>query len=180
MCCLIFSWTFIVVFSVVAPFILQVDLKLSAIQYGHSALFIGVAYLIGNTISSILIKKISQKVMMCYGVFVMMISSTTLLILVATTSPSWFTIMLPSFSAVIGVGLLFPRAYGVALSIFTDLSGLAGSLIGSLMCFGAVILTVAVSKLGISSAFGYGITYLLLSLFCFASLLLAIRKPNSH
>lgn len=140
---MIFVWSSIIAFSILGPFLLQNTLKLSAIQYGHYALLIGLGFLIGNSLHTRLIKKIdSIKTGQTLAIFISLFQ----LILVWMGWVNLATLMLPTFLYMAAVGLIFPALYGKAATVFTDIVGIASSLIGCLILIGAVVITALMTS----------------------------------
>ena len=157
-------------------FIFQKEMHYTAIQYAHLALLVGIAFLLGNLSVSYLLKKINIQNIILYSASVILICNTGLFLFSLSYPLSSWEIISLTFMSIFCVGLLFPCAYGLALGVFTNLAGIAGSIIGSLMCFGAVIVTVLISYLNISTAIGYTTLYFIIAILCFIFSLLVFRE----
>ncbi len=160
---LFFIWSSIVIFSIVAPFILQNVIGLTAAQYGWAALVVGIGFMLGNMLNNFLLMRLSSMSIIRLGLIFSLIASVILLLLPIAGLINVFSIVAPVFFYMLGAGLSFPNFYAIAISAVPKLVGVSNSLVGSLICFGVVLLTLLVSLLHAHSPFTLGIAFLLLS-----------------
>ena len=160
---MIFVWSLFVVFSVMAPFLIQNSLHYSSTVYGVLALLVGLGFFVGNALNTQLVKSRSPKQAKMLGLSVMVIASLILLMLPSVGVFTLWSIMAPIFIVMIGGGLCFPHLYADAVSAVTEYAGIAGALIGSLILTGAVIITAIVTRLHAHSPVAMASVFLLLS-----------------
>ena len=140
------SWSMIITFSVLGPFLLQDRLGLSPHVYGWSALFVGLGFFLGNLLNTALLKHHLPAAILKLGLGISLVASLVAVGLFAAGLVDLITVMAPTFAIMIGIGLTFPNYYGIAVGVFTDkLTGVANSLIGALVLFGTVIYTGALT-----------------------------------
>jgi len=112
------------VFGVVAPFLYQQNLGLSAGAHGLIALLIGGANLAGEVACTSLATRTSPR-QLCFGALSVYLLGTLLLLLSGLLlGASFFPITLGGMLALAGCGTLCPTMYGMALA-FLQKSGIA-------------------------------------------------------
>ena len=117
------------VFGVVAPFLYQQNLGLSAGAYGLIALLIGGANLTGEMACTSLAPRTTPR-QLCFGaLLVYFCGALTLLLSGLLVGASFFLITIGGMLALAGCGTLCPTMYGMALGLFSrNLGLLAASL----------------------------------------------------
>lgn len=159
------SWSTIITFSVLGPFLLQDRLGFSAHVYGWSALFVGLGFFLGNLLNTALLKHHSPSAILKLGLGISCVGGLAIVILFLMNLVNLITVMAPTFIIMVGIGLTFPNYYGIAVGVFTDeLTGVANSLIGALVLFGTVIYTSVLTAFQAHAPLTLAGVYLLLSL----------------
>ena len=123
-------YSVIILFAVVAPFIIQNVLHFSAVQFGHVALLIGVAWFFGSLTNRVTIHiPPAQKIKFCLS---LMLVVNVIMLLVAIISPlKIYTFMIPiCFLTYLG-GIVFPNYFSNALALFPTKTGSANALMGA-------------------------------------------------
>ncbi len=170
-------WSMIIVFSVMAPYILQTNLHLSATEYGYCALLVGIGILIGNYFNTLLHKTFPVERIIFLGVTAMLLISLIQLCVLLFTPLHILTLMVPILLLMIANGIIFPSYYAIAASVFTNLVGIASSLIGCLILIGTVICTAIMAQLNAHSPLLLSAVYVALSALCFL-INLSRRRSN--
>jgi len=159
------SWSMIITFSVLGPFLLQDRLGFPAFVYGWAALFVGLGFFIGNLLNTALLKHHSTSSILKLGLGVSCVGGLAITALFLINLVNLVTVMAPTFFIMVGIGLTFPNYYGIAVGVFTDeLTGVANSLIGALVLFGTVIYTSVLTAFQAHAPLTLAGVYLLLSL----------------
>lgn len=158
-----FLWSIIMVFSVIAPFILQKEMGVSASQYGHLAFFVGLSFLLGNMFSRVCTHLVGEDKIVITTLGLQLGVAVLMLIAAVIFSMSTWLLVIPATIIIFTNGIVFPKLYSHALSIFTNLMGIASSLVGAIMLFGSVIITSIIANLNIHSIFGAALIYSVLS-----------------
>ncbi len=164
--CMILVWAPIVVFSIIAPFIMQNVLGFSAAAYGFQALLVGLGFFVGNLINSAMIRFTSPKNIIVLGVCVMILTAVVMLILAMCGVVNAWSIMVPVFVIMIGGGMSFPNMYANAISSVPEFGGIAGALIGSLILTGGVIITAIITQFEAHSPVTLAGIYVVMSVIC--------------
>ncbi|MDF1796761.1 MAG: multidrug effflux MFS transporter [Coxiellaceae bacterium] len=176
--CMIMVWAPIVVFSIIAPFIMQNVLGYSAAVYGFQALLVGLGFFVGSLINSALIRFTSPKNIVLLGVGLMIVTAVIMLVLALCSVVNAWSIMVPVFVIMIGGGMSFPNMYANAISSVPEFGGIAGALIGSLILTGGVIITAIITQFEAHSPVTLAGIYLVLSAICFVVFVLFNPKSD--
>ncbi|HEV2614572.1 MAG TPA: multidrug effflux MFS transporter [Gammaproteobacteria bacterium] len=136
-------YSILILFSTVGPFLIQTVLHYSAIQFGHIALLIGLAWFLGTMTNRFLIAA-PQDQKIKFSLSAMLIISLSMVFAAIAHPMNLFIIALPVFLLAWCAGFLFPTYVSQAISLFPTMTGSANSL------FGAVAFSIA----GLGSALG--------------------------
>jgi Bcr/CflA subfamily drug resistance transporter len=170
-------WSIIIVFSVIAPFLLEKEIHLSPSHYGHTALFVGLMFLIGTLISRYIPAR-SELLYIKISLIMQATISFLMLVMATLFGTHFWLIIIPVQFIILFNGIAFPKLYALSLSTFPNLIGIASSLVGSVMLFGSVGVTTIIATLKLHSFLEMSSTYLILSTLCLA-LYIVILKENS-
>jgi predicted MFS family arabinose efflux permease len=175
-----FSWSMIVTFSVVGPFLLQETLGLSARLYGWSALLVGLGFFVGNLLNTTLSKTHTSSSILKLGLGLSLVTGLIMLGIFLAGLVDLITVMAPTFVIMVGIGLTFPNYYGVAVGVFTnELTGVANALIGALVLFGTVIYTIVLTALHAHAPLTLASVYVVLGLLSIGSCVMVSRRQTS-
>ena len=140
------SYSMIIIFNVMSPFMIQKGLGYSPIQFGHIAFVIGFACLIGSISNRFLIKYIAVSKLIKYGILTVIFISLIFSILMGFYLEDTITlIMIPTFLVLLSVGVIFPNCSGQCLSEFPKMAGTASAVMGVINILGTAILALIAS-----------------------------------
>lgn len=152
-------WSLIPIFSLIAPFIIQIQLKQNAAIFGVFAMLVGVGFFLGSLSNNRLLNKYASGHILNAALILMGVFCTALIILSYLHILNLSTLLIPTFLIMYGLGLCFPCVYEQAVTAHSENIGLAGALIGCCILLGAVIVTGIISSLHITSSLGLGIAF---------------------
>lgn len=159
------SWSMIITFSVLGPFLLQDSLGFSASVYGWAALLVGLGFFVGNLLNTDLLKHHKPPAVLKLGLAISLAAAVVMAILFLAGLVDLITVMAPTFVIMVGIGLTFPNYYGIAVGVFTDdLTGVANALIGALVLFGTVVYTAVLTAFHAHSPLTLASVFVALSL----------------
>ena len=166
------------VFGVVAPFLYQQNLGLSAGAYGLIALIIGGANLTGEMACTSLATRTGSR-QLCFGALCVYFAGAFILLVSGLLfGASFLPITIGGMLALAGCGTLCPTMYGMALGLFSNNLGLLGGFISSL-CYLAVSVTMALAAyLPETSQAPLGWVYVAIG--AMAAVLLGISLPSDR
>lgn len=130
--------TFMLVFNMVMPFIVQRELGYTALVSGRVALLAGVAFFLGN-LSNRFLTRLSVNARMGLGLTIIVCSNLVLYVLGRYLALSLLTLVLPMLLLIAMSGLILPNQVARCMALFPRSAGMANAglfgccwLIGSL------------------------------------------------
>lgn len=151
-------WSYVALFNVTGPFLIQTALHHTAITYGQVALTMGIAWFLGNILNRVLFhhdRKIKTQV-------ALLLTFTTTLIMMFVSHFGFFnitTLAIPTFIIIMLSGLMFPIYVGECLVIFTDLAASANACLFGLIWIIFGSFTIIATLLKTHSLLPLSITY---------------------
>jgi Bcr/CflA subfamily drug resistance transporter len=145
-CGLALSYSMIVVFNVLGPFIIQKGLDYTPIGFGHIAFFMGFACLLGSIANRYLISQHPvQKLLKLSGFGMVAISTAALISFYILDKNTLLLVILPTFIIIFCAGVVFPNFSGMCLSQFPQMAGAASALAGVINVLGTTIFSLIAS-----------------------------------
>lgn len=133
------SYSTVLIFNTVGPYLIEVKLNYSILFYGNLAMFLGCAYFIGTMINRYLIIQYDNKSILQSGIILSSISSIVMLLLM-TFHQNIFTLTVPIFAIFVFIGLIVPNAIAITMTLFPKQAGMATSLCGTIV--GLIVFSV--------------------------------------
>jgi len=176
--CMAVGYSLIILFNVIGPFLIQVKLHYSAVDFGHIALFMGMAFFLGNVCNRLLVSKLSGNVLILMGLIGAIVFSTVLLLLGIFDYFNLTVITVPIFLVLFSSGFVLPNCLAKALSLFPHIAGSASAIMGLLFILGTAASTVVASFLKSTSQTPMAITYVILAAAGLLAFWLLLREKN--
>jgi Bcr/CflA subfamily drug resistance transporter len=151
-----------VLYSTVGAFIVEGQLGLSAITFGHTALLVGFGYFIGTMIGRLLLKTMTLPRVLCLGMGIILLANMSLFLMNHLYYMSLWPLVIPIMLVTLGVGIIFPIAIASALEPLRQHAGVAASMHGFVVMFLGFLLTGLISQFHIVSI--GGIAWLVLAI----------------
>ena len=133
------SYSTVLIFNTVGPYLIEVKLNYSILFYGNLAMFLGCAYFIGTMINRYLIIRYDNKSILQSGIILSSISSIVILLLM-TFHQNIFTFTVPIFAIFVFIGLIVPNVIAITMTLFPKQAGMATSLCGTIV--GLIVFSV--------------------------------------
>lgn len=131
------SYSMIVIFNVLGPFIIQEGLGYSALAFGHISFFMGFACLIGSISNRYLIGKFQVKSLIGFSEVAMVLFSIgAFLVFFGGIKTGLVLVIVPTFLTIVCVGIIFPNFSGICLSQFPKIAGAASAVLGIINILG--------------------------------------------
>ena len=177
LCSLIASliYAMLVVFNIVAPFLIQVDLKYSVIAFGHIALLLGLGYFLGNLGNRFIVHYIAPTKITLFSLIGAILSSFSMLISGIYIALNLYTLLIPTIILFIFCGFIFPNMMAISVSLFPNKAGTASAIFGSWVAGGVFIMSLIATTLNTTTQLHVSIMYLVMSLICLAIFALFLR-----
>lgn len=158
------SYSLLIVFNTVAPFLIQTRLHYSPVFYGQMALILGIVFLIATTLCRFLLKHFTMEqlllsaVTLFFGIALLM----TLLSYSFHFEIQW--IIAGSALMFIGCGFIFPLSMGKGMSLFRHIAGTATAVMFLINILLTSLSAFFLSFITVKSAFSLMLIYLSLML----------------
>jgi DHA1 family bicyclomycin/chloramphenicol resistance-like MFS transporter len=137
-------YSIIILFAVVGPFLFQQVLHFSVIEFGHTALLIGLAWFMGATTNRLLTHvDFNLKATICLTG--MLIVSCIMALRAVLLPLNAYTILIPTITLTWLGGIIFPNHFARGMALFPTASGTANAL------FGAFIFLIAGINSGLAT-----------------------------
>jgi len=121
---------FFYVFYTEAPFIIETKLKHTAAFYGIISLSIGLIYIIGVGLNSLLLKYLKIRTIIMIGIFIFTFNSCLMVILSFSNIFNLYSFIVPCILISFSIGLIFANSHAIAVSNNKDIAGTTNAYIG--------------------------------------------------
>ncbi len=158
-----YSW--LIVFNTLGPFLIQTSLGYSSIYFGHIALLMGLLFLFGTMLCRRLLKNISPESFISYAILFCMIIAVLGLGASFIAPRNIWIIVVPSLGMFLGCGLIYPAAMGKGLSLFRHLAGSGAAVMNLINILITSFIAFIMSFMHIESAIPINFIYCSLLIF---------------
>lgn len=158
------TYATLVIFNVVGPFLVQVVLKYSVVEYGRVALFLGFGYFLGNMLSRFLVNYFKPLQLALVGICCSTFASIILIGLGFFVKLNLFIVVVPVFFLFFFCGLIFPNIAGAVLNLFNKNSGIVSAVMGTLQVGGVFLLSSLATLLKTNSQMPMALLYVVMML----------------
>ncbi len=132
--CLGLLYSMLVLFGVVAPFLIQDVLHYSAVQFGHMALLTGFAWFLGNITNRFLANyRILLKVRL--SLLAMLFAVIMMFLMALKDAININDIVIPTIVIFYFGGLIFPNYFAQNIALYRHVAGYANGLMGGVVVF---------------------------------------------
>lgn len=130
------------------PILLQVQAGLTPTEFGWVALIVGLSYGVGAFVNGQLVDRLGINVMLLIGLGLMLFSSLVMLVLgVITIQVTALMFVGPIAMFIAATGFVFANAYACALTPFSEIAGIAGSIFGFMQVLGGAVFSMLLAYL---------------------------------
>lgn len=171
------SYSLLIVFNTVGPFLIQNIFGKSVVFYGRISLMMGICFIVSTFFSRTLLKRYSCEVILCTGIVFFLFISLIMVIMSLLHVNNLTIVIISSLFMFTCFGILFPTGIAKTSSLFRNIAGSSNALIGLINMLITSIAGVIMSFVHTSSALPLALAYGFLLCCCFLSyLLLAYKK----
>jgi len=140
-------YSYITVFSMVAPFLVQGVLRYPAATYGWIGLGMGVCWFAGNSVNRALLGDRRRHQLAVMGAFLLAILAQLSMLGLSVVLPLSLTLIVaPTALLLFSGGMLFPNLFTVAMSRSGSSAGIASAVLGTLFILGTSLVSAVVSR----------------------------------
>ncbi len=165
----------LVIFNIIAPFLIQDTLHYSAIGYGHIALFLGFGYFLGGLVNLGVIHWVSAQKIILFSLVAAIGATVILLLTGMLVETNIYTLVAPVFFLFFFCGLMYPNIMTMNLSLFPALAGTASAILGFWISVDVFVFTTIASLVGRETEISLAFLYLAMCGACIA-LFYPVRK----
>jgi len=165
-------YSILVLFNLVAPFLIENVLKYSVITYGRIALLMGGSYCAGNLLNRLLINFFRPMRISLFSLLMALILCAGMILSSCIFPMNLLILILPIVVLFVLCGLVMPNMLGKFSSLFTDISGTANAIAGLLVSLIVGVMGIVAAQFKTNSSLPLVAMYLgliLMSLFLVAS-----------
>lgn len=159
-------YAILVVFNVIAPFLIQVNLNYSVVAYGHIALMLGFGYFLGSLSNQYIINYLTSEKIILYSILAALLMCLIMIFMGIFIQPNLFILVIPAFLLFFFCGIGYPNLMTKTASLFPSMGGTAGAIYGSFVAGSTFIMTIVATLLKTNTQTPMAILYLLMVLTC--------------
>ena len=179
-CSIAIGFTFMIIFSVIGPFLIIRDLKYSVIFFGHVALLVGIMTLIGSFCARILSRLLFPSTIVAIAISLTLVASITYVIVGLHYTLNLYALLIPIFCIVLADSVYFPTYFSKIIGLFPHNRGSASASIGVMLSLIPFIATLIVSLIPLYTLLPVTLIYLVLSVILFLLYIFVIRPLISR
>ncbi len=155
----------LILFAIVGPFIIQVVMGYTPVQFGYVALLMGLAWFLGNTTSRFILH-ISIKKKTTYLLWIMFIISIIAVFDAIVFPLNIYNLVIPTFILFWAAGSVYPAFLARSISFNKTASGSVSAILGSFVFLVAAISSSAGVFLKSTSQIPLAVTFLAIVIIC--------------
>lgn len=157
---------FFTLFTLTAPFLVQVVMRYSAITYGHMGLLLGIAWFMGNMTNRVLFHlNDDRKTQVGLGLIALV--ALTMVVLVHIFPIGLLVLVAPTFCMVWLSGMIFPIFVSECLSMFSKMAASGNACLFGVVWLVFAMFTLLAVVLKVNTLMPMAFAYLGVSVFCF-------------
>src|SRR5579872_1362581 len=121
------TYSLLIVFNTLGPFLIQTSLGYSSVYFGQVALLMGVIFLVGTFLCRRLLKQLYPEDIFFYAILIFTFIAAAGVLLALFYGNRIWVVILPSLCMFLGCGIIYPTAMGKGISFFRHLAGSASA-----------------------------------------------------
>lgn len=171
-------YSIIILFAVVAPFLVQNVLHYSAVQFGHVALLIGVAWFLGSLTNRFTIQvEFMKKLKFCLSLMIAI--NIVMLILALVWGLNIYLFMIPVVLLCYLGGTIFPGYFSNAIALFPTKTGSANAFMGAFVFMIPSVVSAFGTLLKSNTQLPLAMAYLAIVLVCLVLCYVRVTKRRN-
>ena len=163
--CSSFALSGVIAYATASPFLFQITLRFTPIEYGCLAIFIAAGLSIGAVLNANLVMKLGMRYMLLIGGNLMVFGGITMASFFMMGYVNVYVILIPVILFIIGAGFIYSNAVAKAFTPFAHMAGSAGALYGAIQVFVAALTSGLMSMLHEHNQLPLSIIFLFLGAF---------------
>lgn len=163
------------VFNVMGPFIIQASLHYNAIDFGHVALSLGLAWFFGGMLNRFFLVYASTQKIFVVGLVIWCVFQIIFMFSLPELPFILTTVLIPILLIYVLGGMINPSVFAIVLGQFPELGGTVNAISGVSMMIVASLVTSIASQFNTESQISLITIYTAMSLVCVLAYFLLIR-----
>ncbi len=164
------------VYLTISPFLYQVVIGLSPIQYGWLAFAVGAAVIIGSLINTRLVRKFRAETILTMAAGIMLVAALSLVIFGLFGILNIAVLLVPMMLFIIGGQLNFSNAFSTAMLTITIAGGAATALYTTVQMVGSSVASSFAAMVHVRNQEPMALIILLLTL-CYGAIVIWLVRP---
>jgi DHA1 family bicyclomycin/chloramphenicol resistance-like MFS transporter len=121
------TYSLLIVFNTLGPFLIQTSLGYSSVHFGQIALLLGLTFLVGTFLCRRLLKHLYPEDIFFYSIIIFTLIAAAGVLLALFYGNMIWVVIIPSLFMFLGCGIIYPTAMGKGISLFRHLAGSASA-----------------------------------------------------
>ncbi len=163
------TYSLLIVFNALGPFLIQSSLGYTSIYFGHIAFIMGFMFLLGTFFCRKLLKILQPEKLFYYTIIILLIIATFGVIAAQIAPKNIWLIIILTICMFLGCGSVYPAALGKGISLFRNLAGSASAIMNLINILITTLTGLIMSHISATSAMPLALTYLSLMIIAFMS-----------
>lgn len=160
------SYAIFLLFSMIGPYYIHIKMGFSLITYGHIALFVGVAYLLGGLVSASILRKFIDIKIIRLTCFISLFSSILLLLLSFIPNILLLVpiniLLISVFINSMAAGIVYPICLSYCIGKFPYIAGTSSAITGSIMIVITALVSLIIALIHINTLSQFMFVYMAL------------------
>jgi len=175
--CISIVYAVAVVFNVMGPFLIEVVMGYSPVDFGHFALFMGLGFFVGSVINRFLLSHFPVEKIFPVSIYYAIVVTLLMLVTSLVFGVQLITLILFTFFLLIASGSAFPNGSTICLSLFPKNAGMASAAMGTVAVVGTAIVSTIASFLRTDTLIPISLFYVILMGICWISYRFLMKPP---
>lgn len=141
------GYGYLILFNVLAPFILQNTFGLNPVQYGEVILLVAMTQLAGNFINKMLLSYVSRSKIIITSVLIALIANLVQLLAAWRDLFGFYWVLMPVTINFFAIGLFYANCLSNVMALFRNVAGSASALLGFLPMLACMLATLVAAHL---------------------------------
>lgn len=172
------TYSLLIVFNTLGPFLIQTALGHTAVYFGHLALFMGLAFLLGTIICRRLVKQFTPEEIFSIAVPSFLLIALISLILAYLMPYARSLIIMSTLFMFLACGIIYPAGMGAGLALFRHLAGSGSAVMNLINILITSVTALFMSTINAQSAIPLVWIYFCLMLLCGITYYFLIKQKN--
>lgn len=160
------TYSLLIIFSTLAPFLIQTTLGHSPIYFGHIALFMGLMFLSGTILCRRILKTFQTEELLKIAIPCCLLFALLFFVLTCFSDKNIILIIISSLCMFLSCGTIFPACMSKGVTLFRHLAGSSAAIMNLINILLTALTAVLMSAINVTSAIPLNMAYLGIVVVC--------------